>query len=62
VSLVSVMQGGNGWVATRAYRERFPDLSVLYATGYAVQMQPVPGGIIIARPYRMAQVIGAPET
>lgn len=56
------MQGGNGWVSTCAYSECFPDLSVLYATGYAVQMQPVTGGTIIARPYRMAQVIGAPET
>ena len=42
----------------RAYRERFPDLPVLYVTGYAEQMQPVPGGIIISKLYRMAQVIG----
>ena len=48
----------NGWVVARAYRERFPDLPVLYVTGYAEQMQPVPGGIIISKPYRTAQVIG----
>ena len=42
----------------KAYRERFPDLPVLYVTGYAEQMQPVPGGIILSKPYRMAQVIG----
>jgi CheY-like chemotaxis protein len=48
----------NGWAVARAYRERFPDLPVLYVTGYAEQMQPVPGGIIISKPYRMAQVIG----
>jgi CheY-like chemotaxis protein len=48
----------NGWTVARAYRERFPDLPVLYVTGYAEQMQPVPGGIIISKPYRMAQVIG----
>ncbi len=48
----------NGWVVARAYRERFPDLPVLYVTGYAEQMQPVPGGIIISKPYRMAQVVG----
>jgi CheY-like chemotaxis protein len=48
----------NGWAVARAYRERFPDLPVLYVTGYAEQMQPVPGGIIISKPYRLAQVIG----
>jgi CheY-like chemotaxis protein len=32
----------NGWAVARAYRERFPDLPVLYVTGYAEQMQPVP--------------------
>jgi CheY-like chemotaxis protein len=48
----------NGWAVARAYRERFPDLPVLYVTGYAEQMQPVPRGIIISKPYRMAQVIG----
>jgi CheY-like chemotaxis protein len=52
----------NGWVVARAYRERFPDLPVLYVTGYAEQMQPVPGGIIISKPYRMAQVVGVLET
>ena len=36
--------GADGWVVARAYRERFPDLPVLYVTGYAEQMQPVPGG------------------
>ncbi|MPR10715.1 response regulator [Microvirga tunisiensis] len=52
----------NGWAVARAYRERFPDLPVLYVTGYAEQMQPVPGGIILSKPYRMAQVIGVLAT
>ena len=52
----------NGWVVAKAYRERFPNLPVLYVTGYAEQMQPVPGGIIISKPYRMAQVIGVLAT
>jgi CheY-like chemotaxis protein len=51
----------NGWVVARAYRERFPDLPVLYVTGYAEQMQPVPGGVIISKPYRIAQVVGVLE-
>jgi CheY-like chemotaxis protein len=52
----------DGWVVAKAYRERFPDLPVLYMTGYAERMQPVPGGIILAKPYRMAQVIGVLST
>jgi CheY-like chemotaxis protein len=56
------LPGANGWVVARAYRERFPDLPVLYVTGYAEQMQPVPGGIILSKPYRMAQVIGVLST
>jgi CheY-like chemotaxis protein len=52
------MPEANGWEVAKAYRERFPDLPVLYVTGYAEQMQPVPGGTIISKPYRMAQVIG----
>jgi CheY-like chemotaxis protein len=52
------LPGANGWVVARAYRERFPELPVLHVTAYAEQMQPVPGGIILSKPYRMAQVIG----
>jgi CheY-like chemotaxis protein len=52
------LPGATGWEVAKAYRERFPDLPVLYVTGYAEHMQPVPGGIIISKPYRMAQVIG----
>ena len=56
------LPGANGWAVARAYRERLPDLPVLYVTGYAEQMQPVPGGIILSKPYRMAQVIGVLAT
>ncbi|QRM33914.1 response regulator [Microvirga sp. VF16] len=52
------MPEANGWEVAKAYRERFPDLPVLYVTGYAEQMQPVPGGIILSKPYRISQVIG----
>jgi CheY-like chemotaxis protein len=56
------LPGANGWTVAKAYRERFPDLPIVYVTGYAEQMQPVPGGIIISKPYRMAQVVGVLET
>jgi CheY-like chemotaxis protein len=52
------LPGADGWAVARAYRERFPDLPILYVTGYAEQMQPVPGGVIISKPYKLAQVIG----
>ena len=51
------MPEANGWEVARAYRERFPDLPVLYVTGYAEQMQPVMGGVIISKPYTMCQII-----
>jgi CheY-like chemotaxis protein len=51
------MPEANGWEVARAYRERFPALPVLYVTGYAEQMQPVMGGVIISKPYTMSQII-----
>jgi CheY-like chemotaxis protein len=51
------MPKANGWEVAKAYRERFPDLPVLYVTGYVEQMQPVTGGIILSKPYKMSQVI-----
>jgi CheY-like chemotaxis protein len=51
------MPEANGWEVARAYRERFPDLPVLYVTGYAEQMQPVAGGVILSKPYTMTQII-----
>ncbi|MEZ0171665.1 response regulator [Microvirga sp. TS319] len=56
------MPEANGWEVARACRERFPDLPVIYVTGYAEQMQPVSGGVILSKPYKMAQVIGLLKT
>jgi CheY-like chemotaxis protein len=56
------MPEANGWEVAKAYRERFPDLPVIYVTGYVEQMQPVPGGIIISKPYKLSQVIGLLKT
>src|SRR3990170_5852834 len=47
----------DGWVVARAYRERFPDLPVLYVTGYAERMQPVIGGVILSKPYAITKII-----
>lgn len=51
------MPEANGWEVARAYRQRFPDLPVVYVTGYAEQVQPVTRGIILTKPYKMAQVV-----
>ena len=56
------MPEANGWEVARAYRERFPDLPVLYVTGYAEQMQPVTGGVILSKPYSMTQIISLLDT
>jgi CheY-like chemotaxis protein len=52
------MPEADGWEVAEAYRERFPGLPVLYVTGYAEKMQPVSGGIILSKPYKMSYVIG----
>jgi CheY-like chemotaxis protein len=51
------MPEANGWEVARAYRQRFPNLPVVYVTGYSEQMQPVTGGVILSEPYKMSQVV-----
>lgn len=51
------MPGADGWAVARAYRERYPDLPVLYVTGQADDMLPVPGGVLVGKPFRMSQVL-----
>jgi hypothetical protein len=40
-----------------AYREQFPDLPVLYVTGFSEEMLPVHGGIILEKPYRPSRLV-----
>jgi FixJ family two-component response regulator len=47
------MPEANSREMARPYHERVSDLPVLPVTGYAEPMQPVPGGIIISKSYRM---------
>ena len=51
------MPGADGWAVARAYRERFPDLPVLYVTGQTDDMLPVLGGVLIRKPFRMSQLL-----
>ena len=52
----------DGWEVAKAYRQCFPNLPVLYVTGYAEKIDPVSGGIILPKPYKMSQVIGILKT
>jgi CheY-like chemotaxis protein len=53
------MPGADGWAVARAYREQFPNLPVLYVTGQADDMLPVPGAVLIEKPFRMSQILTA---
>ncbi len=53
------MPGADGWTVAKAYREQFPKLPVLYVTGQADAMLPVPGGVLIKKPFRMSQILTA---
>ena len=53
------MPGADGWTVARAYRARLPDLPVLYVTGFADENNPVPGGVILPKPFRAAQLPAA---
>lgn len=51
------MPGADGWTVARAYRERLPDLPVLYITGFSDESEPVPGGMVLPKPFRIAQML-----
>jgi CheY-like chemotaxis protein len=56
------MPGADGWTVARAYREQLPELPVLYVTGQTDDMLPVPGGVLIKKPFRMSQILTALST
>ena len=56
------MPGADGWAVARAYREQLPELPVLYVTGQTDDMLPVPGGVLIKKPFRMSQILTALST
>ncbi len=53
------MPGADGWTVAKAYRQQFPKLPVLYVTGQADDILPVPGGVLIKKPFRMSQILTA---
>lgn len=50
--------GPDGWEIAEACRARYPNLPVVYATGYSPnEPRIVPGGRLFLKPYHMAQVL-----
>ena len=51
------MPGIDGWALAERFRERRPDLPVVYATGFAEARRPVCGSVTLTKPYREAELL-----
>lgn len=50
----------DGWGLAEAARQMYPQLPVIYATGFSAENpQPVDGGLVFSKPYRLSIVIEA---
>jgi len=50
----------DGWQIAERCREHDPGLPVIYATGYSpVQPRPVPGSLLLQKPYHPDQIVQA---
>lgn len=48
----------DGWFLGERFREAYPSLPVIYATGYSdVQPRPVLGSVFLRKPYQIAEVV-----
>jgi CheY-like chemotaxis protein len=47
----------DGWEVAQIFRQKLPQVQVIYGTGYAENSNPVPGSKVLHKPYRMSQVI-----
>lgn len=48
----------SGWEVAHACRARYPKLHVVYVTGFVEeQADPVPGGVILPKPYRGSRLV-----
>ena len=50
----------DGWAVGRHARKLLPDISVIYVTADSVSVWPsegVPGGMLFAKPFGLAQII-----
>ena len=52
----------DGWTLAERVRELRPGLPVIYVTGFTdVSPRPVPGGTVIVKPFRPAELVAAAE-
>jgi CheY-like chemotaxis protein len=61
VLFTDIRLGGalNGWDVAEIFRERFPDLRVLYASGYSIEPRPdVAGSAFFTKPYQIDEILG----
>lgn len=53
------LPGMDGWQLATAVRQRLSDIPIIYASGYADSMQPLPNSKFLQKPYRPSQVLQA---
>ncbi len=49
----------DGWEVAERFRERWPQVSVIYTSGYPLERRPVSDGALLMKPYRIAELIAA---
>ncbi len=61
VLLTDVIMPGpvDGWEVAERFRERWPQVSVIYTSGYPLDRRPVSDGALLMKPYRIAELIAA---
>jgi CheY-like chemotaxis protein len=53
------LPGMNGWQLAENIRGRYPHVPVIYASGYADRVEPLPRSQFLQKPYRPSQVLQA---
>lgn len=52
--------GIDGWTIAVEARERFPDIAIIYMSGYAPDPgRPVPAGVLLQKPFAMEALVAA---
>jgi CheY-like chemotaxis protein len=53
------LPGMNGWQLAEDIRGRYADIPIIYASGYADRVKPVPRSKFLQKPYRPSEVLQA---
>jgi CheY-like chemotaxis protein len=65
VTDINLAAGADGWEVARRARELFPDIPVVYVSGASAEHWPargVPGSLMLAKPFAIAQLVVAVST